>query len=101
MEKIVRARPLEQPPAEAKPADHSPGIAAALKDQAETNLLALEVSKVLKEQIVAELNGSKEAMKALVERVTATREITVSDIKRDADGKIKGFKILASVPKLH
>jgi hypothetical protein len=99
MEKLQKPKPAE--PVKPEPADHAPGIAAALKDQAETNLLALEVSKVLKEQIVAELNGSKEAMKALVERVTAPREITVSDIKRDADGKIKGFRILATVPKLH
>jgi hypothetical protein len=97
MRKIPDELPAEAPPGEVT----SGKIAEALKEQSETNLLALEVSKVLKEQIINELNGSKEAMKALVERVTATREITVSDIKRDTDGRIRGFKILASTPKLH
>lgn len=86
---------LQEP---AAPAD-SVKIAEALRNQSENSLIVLEVSQAIKEQMTAELGDHAKKLQAIVDRITATREVDVEVTRRDENGKIAALRIRSSLPK--
>ena len=73
-------------------------MADALTAQAETNLVALRVANLLKEQLLAGMSDQSKALQDVVNKITATREVSVEVTRRDADGRIKTLRVRSSIP---
>jgi len=99
---MEKRKPSPLPEAKpAKPAepDASVKIAEALRGQSENSLIVLEVSQAIREQMNAELGDHAKKLQAIVDRITATREVDVEVTRRDENGKIAALRIRSSLPK--
>jgi len=100
MEKRIVTPVAAPPPAPEPVRDDTPlKIAEALRAQSELGQITAQVMDAMNKQLTASLGVHAQALKDVVAKITATREVDVEVSSRDSDGRIKTLRVRSTISK--